>query len=204
MELNWLQIIPSIICGGAAGAFIKQYFDNERSKVQPVSYSIEVKSFYDSGKNTILQSKIILQGTAKEYTFSRIFIGTITLINTGVNDYREFSFGLTCNEAIKFIHLNTTTANRHRNFDSLSTPSLENRLSSFDITLKPFNRKDIFTLDVLMTSDNDNDIVNEDIEISSSHSVDWLKRLSIEETFTTNTLTKALIWITDVGIKNYR
>ncbi len=183
-DINWIQISIGFLSGGAFGALIKQYFDNRRNRIQPIGRSIEVKSFYDSGENRLIDSQIILTGTTKEFKFSKLYTGTIELINTGLSDFSEFDFGITCPETIKFIQVKTISTDRHHNAVLTSSPSLENQINSFDIVLKPFNRKDHYKFDILLTTDN-SIITEEDIVISSPKSIRWVKLISTTEAFLT-------------------
>lgn len=173
-EINWITIIVSVISGGAMGAFIKQIFDNKKNKIQPIGRSIEIKSFYDSESNKFINSRITLTEGDKEHKFSMLYTGTISIINTGVNDYNEFNFGITCPENIKFIQIKSNSSDRHHKAELTSSPSLENRLNILDIKLQPFNRKDNYSFDILITADRK--IHNmDDIVISSSHSIKWIE-----------------------------
>lgn len=173
-DINWLQILIGFLSGGAFGALIRQYFENRRNKIQPIFLYIEVKSFYNSEKNGFFNSQIILTGTTKEYKFSRLYTGTIELINIGLNDYSEFGFGITCPEEIKFIQMRLISSDRHHVAEIISTPSLENQINTLDIILKPFNRKNKYIFDILLTTDN-SVITERDIKISTAFPINWVE-----------------------------
>ncbi|MCX2741706.1 hypothetical protein [Pontibacter anaerobius] len=172
-QINWVQVIIGFLGGGACGAFIKQYFDNRRNRVQPIGKSIEIKSFYDSVENTLLNSQVILTGSTQEYKFSKLYTGTIKIANTGLHDYSSFTFGITCPENVNFIHIRPESTDRHHLAEIKDLPTLENQINSFDITLKPFNRKDNYTFDILVTA-TDVRLKEEDIKISSPHPINWV------------------------------
>ncbi|MET3502598.1 hypothetical protein ABIC45_004222 [Mucilaginibacter rubeus] len=64
-KINWSQVIPGFLSGGALGALIKQFFDNRRNRIQPIGKSVEIKSVYDSSENKLLNSEISLTGTTQ-------------------------------------------------------------------------------------------------------------------------------------------
>jgi hypothetical protein len=173
-DINWLQILIGFLSGGAFGALIRQYFEDRRNKIQPIFRFIEVKSFYNSEKNDFFNSQIILTGTTKEYKFSRLYTGTIELINMGLNDYSEFGLGITCPEEIKFIQMKLISSDRHHVAEIISTPSLENQINTLDIILKPFNRKNKYRFDIVLTTDN-SVITERDIKISTAFPIKWVE-----------------------------
>lgn len=172
-KTNWIQLIFGILGGGVCGAFVKQYFDNKRNKIQPIAKSVEVKSFYDSVENTLLNSQITLSGVDKEYKFSKLYTGTFKITNVGLNDYPEFKFGITCPENVKIIHLKTNSPDRHHLTEISDLPTLENQVSVFDISLMPFNRKDSYFFDILVTTTS-GELSTSDIEIISSMPIKWV------------------------------
>jgi len=172
-DINWLQVAIGFVGGGATGALIKQYFESRKSRIQPIAKSIEIKSFYDSLENNILNSQVILTGEDQEHKFSKLYTGTIKIINSGLIDYPEFSFGITGNDNMKFINVKPTTIDRHHRAEFNDPPSLENQINSFDLVLKPFNRKDVYTFDILVTP-LEGDLNEKEIKISSSHPVKWV------------------------------
>lgn len=101
-EINWIQVGLGFLSGGAFGAFIKQYFHNRRNRVQPVGHNVEIKSFYNSVDNKLINSEVILQDDTRKYKFSILYTGTIELLNTGLSDFPEFDFGVTASDKIKF------------------------------------------------------------------------------------------------------
>lgn len=172
-QINWIQVIIGFLSGGAFGALVKQYFDNRRNRVQPIGKAIEIKSFYNSVENTLFNSQVILTGSTQEYKFSKLYIGTIKIVNTGLHDYSSFTFGITCPENVNFIQIRPESIDRHHLAEIEDLPTLENQINSFDITLKPFNRKDNYTFDILVTT-SDVNLTEEDIKISSPHPISWV------------------------------
>ncbi len=43
-EINWIQAGIGFLSGGAFGAFIKQYFDNKKNRIQPIKHLIDLNS----------------------------------------------------------------------------------------------------------------------------------------------------------------
>lgn len=172
-NLNWIQIGIGFLGGGAFGALIKQFFDYRRNRIQPIGRNIEIKSFYDSIENKMLNSQVILTGGTQEYKFSKLYTGTIKIVNSGLIDYPSFSFGITGNDNIRFIHLKPTTIDRHHMVEIPDLPTLDNQINKFDVVLRPFNRKDTYIFDILATTI-DGDLNQNDIQISSSHPIKWI------------------------------
>ncbi|WP_294733658.1 hypothetical protein [uncultured Flavobacterium sp.] len=170
-KINWIQVISGFLVG-LSGILIKQFLDNKKSRIQPIAKSIEVKSFYDSKNNDILNSKVTFTESGKEYKFSNLYTGTIKITNSGSADYKDFVFGITASENINFIHVKPNSNDRHHFVEISDLPSLENQINYFDVSLKPFNRKDTYTLDVLLTA---SEVVlsENDIKMSTSQPIKW-------------------------------
>jgi len=168
-KINWIQVALGFLGGGAVGALIKQFFDSRRNRIQPIGYSIELKPFYNSqGINTQLINQITLNDGTNEYQFSNLYTGTIEIINTGLKDYPNFSFGINLPTGVYFIKNKSTSKDRHHITELTNEPTLTNQTDSFDINLKPFNRKDRYVFDVLLTDSNPNsNLSNDCITIST-------------------------------------
>lgn len=180
-KISWLQIVIGFFSGGAFGAFIKQYFDNLRNRIQPVGRSIEIKPFYDSYDNILVNSQIILTGEESEFKFSKLYTGTIKVVNNGRKDYEEFILGITCPENIKIVYIKPNTIDRHHESQFNEIPKLENQISSFDVILKPFNRNNSYIFDILLTSIDNTDIHAKSISLSSPHSIKWVDIVTATE-----------------------
>ena len=179
-NINWIQVIIGFLSGGAFGAFIKQFFDNRRNRIQPIGKSIELKSFYDKADNRLIDAQIILKEDNLEYKFSKLYTGTIQILNSGLTDFQEFNFGITTSNSVKFVQIKSTSLDRHHLVNYSQKPALQSQLDVFDITLKPFNRKDIYTFDFLLTT-SQTTITENDIQISSAHPIKWNKLVSTTE-----------------------
>ncbi len=121
----------------------------------------------------MIESELVLKDSTGEYKFTRIFTGSLRIINSGSQDYGEFVFGLIISEGSTFIQAKATTKDRHHNLELNNEPRLSNQISTLDIQLKPFNRKDEYKLDFLVTSNHPN-VSAGDIKISSPHSINWI------------------------------
>ena len=153
-NINWIQLGIGFLSGGAFGALIKQFFDYRRNRVQPIGYSIELKSVYNLKDTQLENTLITINEGKKEYKFSTLYIGSIKIQNIGLTDFMNFSFGFTLTDEIKFIQCKSNTKDRHHVAELINEPTLENQVDSFDVNLKPFNRKDEYLCDVLLTGSN--------------------------------------------------
>ena len=176
-DINWLQAGIGFLSGGAFGALIKLFFDERKNRIQRIGQSIEIKSFYNSEDSKLLNSEIILKEGIQEYKFSKLYTGTIQLVNSGLKDYSDFPLGITVPENVNFVQIKSTSSDRHHIAEYTDSPSLKNQIRSFDINLKPFNRKDKYTFDILLTTDSST-IAQTDIQISSPMPVKWVKLIS--------------------------
>lgn len=172
-SINWIQALLGFLSGGACGALIKQYYDNRRNKVQPIARTVEIKSFFDAQENRLLNSQLTFKESSQVYTFSNLYSGTIEIINSGQHDYTEFSFGITCPNNVKLIHIKSISSDRHHIVEFETLPSLENQINTFDVNLKPFNRKDSYIFDILATT-TEGQFSAMDVEISSSMPIKWV------------------------------
>ena len=112
-EINWIQIILGFLGGGAVGALIKQFFDSRKHRIQSIGKNFEIKPFYNSVENKLLSSQIILSDAVKEYKFSKLYMGSFKIANTGHHDYPSFTFGITCPDNVQFIHIKPSIKDRH-------------------------------------------------------------------------------------------
>ncbi|MEJ5960755.1 hypothetical protein [Pedobacter immunditicola] len=177
---SWVPILASLVGGGACGAFLKQLFDNRRNKIQSITRSIEIKSFFDAQENQLLNSQLTLKESSQVFTFSNLYSGTIEIINSGLHDYEEFEFGITCPQNVKLIHVKAVSTDRHHVTEINQLPSLENQISSFDINLKPFNRKDIYKFDILATT-TEGQFNALDVTISTSRPIKWINPMHTQK-----------------------
>jgi hypothetical protein len=200
-DINWFQVVIGLISGGAAGALIKHYFDNKKNRIQSIGLLIEIRSIYDAGENGLLNSQIILTGANQEYKFSKLYSGTIEIINTGLHDYSNFDFGITCDESIRFLQVKTISSDRHHKAEISSHPALENQINSFDIVLEPFNRKDHYKFDILLTTTK-SEILAENIKISSPKSIRWVNFTSKSDAIVTFA-NKTFIDLVLIGLRKY-
>jgi len=181
--INWLQVGIGFLSGGAFGALIKQFFDYRRNRIQSIEYSIELKPFYNSKKTKILDTQITISEGTNEYKFANLYTGTIEIINAGLIDFSNFSFGVTLTDGIKFIQNKSTLKDRHHIAELINEPTLANQTNSFDVNLTPFNRKDRYVFDVLLTCSNSN-MPRDCINISSSMPVKLTKVSTTREAIT--------------------
>jgi hypothetical protein len=176
MEINWLQIGIGALSGGLAGAFLKQFFDNRRNRLQPISYSVELKPFYDLDAHSIIPSKIILKENNQEYSFTNLIIGSLSIKNTGLVDYSKFSFGLTLDDDANFINIKQEDQHRHHTASYSVTPAISNEAGIVDITLEPFNRKNIYKFDFLISAKGYYPSINDmTLDITSTQAVKLIK-----------------------------
>jgi len=150
-----IQVVIGFLSGGAFGALIKQYFDNRRARIQSIEYSIKLMPYYNPRVTQLENTQMVFKNGTNEYEFPDLYIGTIEIINTGLNDYPIFPLGLTLVEGGKFIQCKLSTTNsRHHIAELINEPTITNQTTSFDIKLKPFNRKNRYVFDVHLTNSN--------------------------------------------------
>jgi hypothetical protein len=152
MEINWIQIGFGALTGGLTGALTKQYFDNRKNRLQPISYSIELKSFYNSDEHSIIPSKIILKENDQDYSFCSLYIGSLNIINSGSVDFSNFTFGLTIDEDAKFINIKQEELHRHHKATFNILPTITNQTSILDVMLDPFHRKKTYKFNFVIAS----------------------------------------------------
>src|SRR5215203_2697653 len=125
METNWFQLGATLVGGGLTGAFVKQLFDNKRNRLQPIEYFFKIKPFYDIAAHSIIPSKIILKEDGKEYPFTNLVIGNLTIKNTGSLDFPKFSFGMTLDDDATFINMKQEDEHRHSQASYNNMPSIQ-------------------------------------------------------------------------------
>jgi|JI9StandDraft_1071089.scaffolds.fasta_scaffold34402_3 hypothetical protein len=178
-NINWIQVGAGFLSGGAFGALIKQFFDYRKSRIQTVTFNIELTPFFNKPNENSLASKFVIKDHGVDFRFEDLFIGKLTILNTSNQDYPDFSFGMTYSNANRFIQIQQQKIDRHHKtvFDTL--PTLNNQVQQFDISVKPFNRKDNYNFDFII---NVTDLENvKNLTLSTSHPVKLKEVTSITE-----------------------
>ena len=81
------------------------------------------------GNAKLVDSKIILTEGEREFKFSKLFIGTIKIVNTGLIDYEGFDFGITCPDIVKLIYTKTSADDRFHNIILTDQPTISSQVS---------------------------------------------------------------------------
>ena len=149
-DINWIQVGAGFLSGGAFGALIKQYFDYRKSKTQTITFTKEIKPFFNHLTDNPLTSKIVIKDGEQDFKFQDLYIGSISIFNSSNQDFNEFTFGLTYNNENKFIQVQQEGIDRHHTSLFSNMPTLLNQTAQFDITIKPFNRKDRYKYDFIV------------------------------------------------------
>ncbi|GGN14128.1 hypothetical protein GCM10010967_57950 [Dyadobacter beijingensis] len=165
MDFTWsdlLKMIPSLIGGGAAGAFINNYFIGKRNKIQPVGKRVTA-SYVDLP--TIMpdySASITLSkndgGTDQNYSFKKMAIVQVELRNSGMNDIPVFEIGVDLPEKTMAIGFQHQSPDRYHSVSIENQVTIASPANRLDFKLQPFNRDDFYELTIVTYTD------DEDIE----------------------------------------
>ncbi|MGB6067278.1 MAG: hypothetical protein WBG50_20930 [Desulfomonilaceae bacterium] len=146
-EINWVQVIPALIGGGAAGAIINAAVSAYRDRLQPIGLRIEILPvFKHSSSESPLTAKIAASFDGITSTFNNLFLVDVQVVNRGNRDIAEFKFGATLSEGDTCIFVEPFPPDRHHVLRQVMPPTPQVPRNEIDFELEPFNRRDIYSL----------------------------------------------------------
>src|SRR5713101_2301831 len=98
-SIAWIQVLPALLGGGAAGAVISTAVTARRARIQPVGHRIEVVPvFRQTVRPSSMRAKLALTEGEETKTFENLFLADVQVVNRGNQDITEFNFGVTLDE----------------------------------------------------------------------------------------------------------
>jgi hypothetical protein len=180
-ELNWLQILPSVLFGGVAGQLIRMGWEHWKERQQPVHYRCEIDRIFSSTSGSALQAKVTLLHDHHEFDFGNPTLAKVAVKNRSNVNHPEFDFGVTLDYGHKIVLVESETPDRHHEFGIKGEPpSPETAASILDVRCKPLNRKDAYTIKLYVTSESEV-LAADDIKVSTAAPVRLVQIGSTED-----------------------
>ena len=146
LDLEWSQIVVSLLGGGAMGAIINSGVTSFRNKIQPVGWRCEVLPiFIQTLGESSLHAKVTISEDNKVVNqFNNLFLIEVQVVNRGNTDLNEFNFGITLSEGEKAVYVETKSNDRHHLIEQTTLVTPTEPKNEIDFILKPFNRRDSY------------------------------------------------------------
>jgi len=181
LDQDTLKLAATLLGGGAAGAIITAIVTSYRNRIQPVRYRIKTTPvFAKAPKSSTLETVVTIKENGKEYGFASLYLTELTIVNSGNQNAKEFTIGITMGESHRIVNAHCESPDRHHRGDQLDPLSPAHPKQAVDFRLIPFNRKDTYLFRLLSTCTGDFEPGG--IKLSSSEAVRFLPRFDMGET----------------------
>lgn len=180
-DINWYQVVPALLGGGAFGAIIKIAYDYYASRAQPIGKRVEMTTVFQKQKSqSDLKATISLVHDNASDSFHNLYLANVEIRNKGNKDMLSFDFGLTLNGGDNCVYLETATPDRHHSVSLNTTVNPNSPSNIIDFKLTPFNRKDSykFTLYIVIPENKESP---EDLFFSSPCPVKFIHMPTVKE-----------------------
>jgi hypothetical protein len=144
-DIQWPQIVASLIGGGAAGAIITAFVTRHRNRIQPIRYKLEIKELFagvTAGPSTSVQ--VVLNDKGVVHAFGNLQQVNLEINNRGNVDREKFNFSLSFPHDTKIVLLEANDADRNHKFTSRPEISPAKPVDVLDFEIQPFNRGDVY------------------------------------------------------------
>ena len=173
----WATLLPILgLCvGGLGGSIFTFWYTGYRAKSQPVSYVLKTqKLFGDHQAVGELHLSVVAYDPTNSMPdpehFDHLFLIELEIVNNGNSDIKEFTFGITFNDADRILFCQYHGTDRHHVITSDSHPTVTIPLSRMDFTCTPFNRSDSYSI-ILYVAPAINETRISKPEVTSPHPV---------------------------------
>ena len=115
-ESEYLRLGAALLGGGAAGSIITAIATSYRNRVQPVRYRMKtVPVFAKAPKTSTLETVVTVKIADQEYGFTNLYLTELSIVNTGNQNIKEFTIGLTMSDNDRIVNAHCDAPNRHHN-----------------------------------------------------------------------------------------
>jgi hypothetical protein len=156
-QWQWVPWVVGIAGGGAMGAIINALVSGHRSKRQPIGARYDSISVFRKDRDyKRLTAKLLVmdQVTGQDKEISNLSLARFTLINSGNQDWDNFTFGINLEEGRSMVDVEMIPPDRHHSV-TMDVPIPPPDLHQFDFTLRPFNRDDEYMIELYFTYDDE-------------------------------------------------
>jgi hypothetical protein len=170
----WFALIPGLIGGGAAGVFIKAWFDYSKDKLQPVNYQINRLTLFDGMlPSSSIKASVTLTTNGTETRIDNLHYLKIGIFNSGKSDIPAFAFHATTSADYELVSVDLHQPDAAHKSEVTIAPTPTSRLKDVEITLRPLNRQDSYTVSLYAIA-NRLHSDQEALTLSTSHPVKFI------------------------------
>jgi hypothetical protein len=183
-NLEYIKLGVSFLSEGFLGSVLTNAVTVFRNRVQPVRYRIKTTPLFTEGvQSTTIEAKVTLMEAGKDYRFDNLFLSELTVTNTGNQNIKEFTVGITMDDSAQMVHVSCDPPDRHHGATVVNAPSPAQPRKDVDYVLKPFNRRDPYSFRILSTCFQDEEPGK--IMLSSSEAVRFVSTQGLIESLDT-------------------
>jgi hypothetical protein len=154
--INWFQVVPALIGGGAMGALLTAAIASFKSRTQPVRYEIRMEKIFGSQPSeTALFAKASVMFDDHTCTYTNLTFATLEIVNTGNKDIDRFIFGVTLSPGSVVVFSEMEGADRHHEISTAHLARPNNPRVAMDFTCTPFNKANAYLIKLYIINTND-------------------------------------------------
>jgi hypothetical protein len=182
-----LRLSAALLGGGAMGAAITAIVTSYRNRIQPVRFEVKtIPIFAQAPLSESVEILLTIKEKDNKYDFKNLYLTEIKVVNTGNQNIKEFTVGITMSDTDWILNVHCDPPDRHHNAvqDGEITPSDARRI--VDFKLAPFNRGDAYLFRLLSTCSEGGEPGK--IKLTSSDPVKFVERLEFETSVSASVL----------------
>ena len=138
-----------------------------------------VPVFAKAPKTSTLETVVTVKIAGQEYGFTNLYLTELSIVNTGNQNIKEFTIGLTMSDNDRIVNAHCDAPNRHHNASQVGEITPADPKQVVDFKLTPFNRQDTYLFRLLSTCAKDGE--PGDIKLSSNEPVNFVARADFAE-----------------------
>lgn len=180
---DWIFLIVGFVSGGTMGAVIKGAIDSYNSRVQPVSFKIEIVEFFKGtlGSSSLKAELMLDDGTNLRH-IQNLFLATLLIQNNGNVALETFKFGATLGENDVAIYSEPEEGDTHNKLFQITPVSLQAPVRSISYEAKPFNRGRQYSFKIYICIPETHDEPGQ-IKLVNSHDLKFVPMTNYKQTF---------------------
>jgi hypothetical protein len=125
---------------------------------------------------------VTLKEKGREYGFTNLYLTELSIVNTGNQNIKEFTIGVTLSDTDRIVNAHCDAPDRHHNANQVGEITPADPKQAVDFKLIPFNRRDTYLFRLLSTCAKDGE--PGDIKLSSNEPVNFVAQIDFAESLT--------------------
>lgn len=198
-DVQWAQVIPSLLGGGAAGAVLKHFFDLWLRRPQPVRCFIDVDRVFNAEKTAPIVGSVSISHGTDEYQLANLSVARVVVTNRGNLDRDSIDLGVTISGPYEAVFAEGASDDHHHKADVLTDVRPNSVIKTVDFRFRPFNRGDRYTAKLFVHSPAGASLEPGHISLSTPAPVRLIRSTRVDEqvatALVTNTRMIAVWWV---------